>query len=43
MPEGKLKFEEMEEAEEFSLGGLGIGALIVTTIAVFTQVFMRLF
>lgn len=39
---GNLKFEEMEEVEEFSLGGLGIGALIVTTVAIFTQIFMQL-
>lgn len=38
-----LQFEEMEEVEEFSLGGLGIGAMVVTAIAIVTQVFIQLF
>lgn len=38
-----LQFEEMEEVEEFSLGGLGIGAMVVTAIAIVTQVFIQFF
>ena len=37
-----LKFEEFEEAKEFSVGGMGVGALIITTVAVVSQVLIRL-
>jgi hypothetical protein len=37
-----LKFEEVEEVKEFSVGGVGVGALIITTVAVLVQVLMRI-
>lgn len=38
----ELKYEEMDEVQEFSLGGLGIGAMVVTVIAIIAQFFMQL-
>ena len=37
-----LRFEEFEEAKELSVGGMGVGALIITTVAVVVQVLMRI-
>ena len=37
-----LKYEELDKSEEFSLGGFGIGALVITGIAIVTQLFMQL-
>ena len=37
-----LQFEEYEEAKELSAGGIGVGALIITTVAVFVQVLIRI-
>lgn len=37
-----LKFEEYEEVKELSAGGIGVGALIITTVAVFVQVLIRI-
>lgn len=37
-----LKFEEFEEVKEFSIGGIGVGALIVTAVAVVIQVLVRI-
>ena len=36
-----LKFEEYEEVKELSAGGIGVGALIITTVAVVVQVLMH--
>lgn len=38
----KLHYEEMEEVKEFSLGGLSIGAIVVTGLAVITQILIQL-
>lgn len=37
-----LKFEEYEEVKELSTGGIGVGALIITTVAVVVQVLIRI-
>lgn len=37
-----LKFEEVEEAKEFSVGGVGVGALIITAVAVVLQFIVRI-
>lgn len=35
-----LQFEEMDDVKEFSLGGIGTAAMVVTCIAIVTQIFM---
>lgn len=40
---GNLKFEELEQSEEFSLGGIGISAMIVTLIAIISSVLVQIF
>lgn len=41
-PNVNLRFEEMEEVQEFSLGGLGLGAMVVAIIAIITKFLMQL-
>lgn len=40
--EHKLYYEEMEEVKEFSLGGLSIGAIVVTGLVVIAKLLMQL-